>query len=104
MQFAGEETGSEELRDNPVSHSKSMVESKHLVKPGALSHIMLFLFQMKKKGMGHHGSRHLPQHQQRLKSSAQGAQDPGHLPKAVGQDIQVFGQTNQLHLQPSGAE
>lgn len=95
MQFSGEESGSEELRDNPVSHSKSMGESKHLVQPGALSHIMLFLFQMKKKEMGH---------QQRLKSSAQEAQDPGHLPKAVGQDTQVFGQTNQLYLQPRGAE
>ena len=35
--------------------------------------------------------------------SAQGAQEPGHLPKAVGQAVPVSGQMNQLHLQPSGA-
>lgn len=39
---------------------------------------------------------HLPQ--QRPKGSAQGAQEPGHLPQAVGQTVQVSGGTNQLHL------
>ena len=33
------------------------------------------------------------------KGSTQGAQEPGHLPEAVGQAVQVPGQTNQLHLQ-----
>lgn len=50
----------------------------------------------------HNDSSHLPQ--QRPKGSAQADQEPGHLPKAVGQAIQVFGQMNQPHLQPSCAE
>lgn len=35
------------------------------------------------------------------KSLAQGAQEPGHLPKAVGQVVQVSGHTNHFHFQPS---
>lgn len=50
----------------------------------------------------HHGSQHRPL--QRWKDSEQGAQEPEHLPKAVGQAIQCSVQTNQLHLQPTCAE
>ncbi|KAM7336117.1 hypothetical protein ACRRTK_004610 [Alexandromys fortis] len=35
---------------------------------------------------------------------AQGAQEPGHLPAAAGQAVQVSGQANQLHLQSGYAE
>lgn len=44
----------------------------------------------------------LPSTTTKTKSSVQGAQEPGHLPKAIGQAVQVYGQTKQL--QPSGSE
>lgn len=43
-------------------------------------------------------------HNKDREGSAQGAQEPGLLPKAAGQGVQVSSQTNQLHLQPGGAE
>lgn len=43
-------------------------------------------------------------HNKDREGSAQGAQEPGLLPKAAGQGVQVSSQTNQLHLQPGSAE
>lgn len=40
----------------------------------------------------------------KTKRSAQGAQELGHPPRAVSQDVRVSGQMNQLDLQPSRAE
>lgn len=42
--------------------------------------------------------------QQGLKVSVQEAKEPGHLPAASNQAIQVFGQMDQLHLQSGCAE
>lgn len=41
-------------------------------------------------------------HNKNRKGSVQVVQQPGRLPKAVGQALQVSGQRNQLHLQPDG--
>lgn len=50
----------------------------------------------------HHRSQHRPL--QGRKDSEQGAQEPEHLPKVVGQAVQCSVQTNQLHFQPTCAE
>ncbi|EPQ13584.1 60S ribosomal protein L18 [Myotis brandtii] len=43
-------------------------------------------------------------HNKGQKGGAQEPQEPGHLPKAAGQAVQVSCQTYQLHHQPSDAE